>query len=104
MCGPHAAQSGHLRIAAFFSLWPLSTPRRWLADIWSRAAGTRRAPAGNHQLGFLAGLLVIPAANVTSANMALFFFMGACLVGLSTANQLVLFAKLHARRRKSAWP
>ena len=41
-------------------------------------------------MAFLTGLFVIAAANVTSATLAVVLFMGGCLVGLSTANQLVL--------------
>src|SRR5205823_4295960 len=63
----------------------------WLADhLILRGWDAARTRKGIISLGFLAGLLVIPAAHVKSANIALFFFMGACLVGLSTANQLVL--------------
>jgi nitrate/nitrite transporter NarK len=41
-------------------------------------------------IAFLCGLLIIPAANVTSPNTALLLLMGCCLVGFSAANQLVL--------------
>jgi MFS family permease len=41
-------------------------------------------------LAFLSGLLIIPAASTTSKDVALLLIMGGCLVGLSTANQMVL--------------
>lgn len=41
-------------------------------------------------VAFLSGLLIIPAAHATSPNSAILLLMGCCLVGLSTANQLVL--------------
>jgi MFS-type transporter involved in bile tolerance (Atg22 family) len=36
------------------------------------------------------GLLLIPAAQASEAKVALAFLMAGCLVGLSTANQLVI--------------
>jgi MFS family permease len=39
---------------------------------------------------FLSGLLIIPAAYTTSKDIALLLIAGGCLVGLSTANQIVL--------------
>jgi len=63
----------------------------WIADRLIRQgwnpARTRKVIIS---VAFLSGLLIIPAAHATSANMALLLIMGACLVGLSTANQLVL--------------
>ena len=41
-------------------------------------------------VAFLSGLLIIPAAYTTSKDVALLLITGGCLVGLSTANQLVL--------------
>jgi ACS family D-galactonate transporter-like MFS transporter len=63
----------------------------WLADHLIRKGfnpGLTRK--GIISIAFLSGLLIIPAANVTSANSAILLLMGCCLVGLSTANQLVL--------------
>ncbi len=63
----------------------------WIADHLIRqgwdAARTRKAIIS---LAFLSGLLIIPAASTTSKDVALLLIMGGCLVGLSTANQMVL--------------
>jgi len=63
----------------------------WIADRMIRSGcDPGRTRKGMISIAFLSGLLIIPAARVTTANMALLFLMGSCLVGLSTANQLVL--------------
>jgi ACS family D-galactonate transporter-like MFS transporter len=63
----------------------------WIADRLIRQGwNPARTRKGIISVAFLSGLLIIPAAHATSANMALLLIMGACLVGLSTANQLVL--------------
>src|SRR5438876_1121706 len=63
----------------------------WIADHLIRhgwdPARTRKAIIS---LAFLSGLLIIPAASTTSKDVALLLIMGGCLVGLSTANQMVL--------------
>jgi MFS family permease len=63
----------------------------WVADRLIRngwdAARTRKSIIS---VAFLSGLLIIPAAHVDSAKAALLLIMGACFVGLSAANQLVL--------------
>ena len=63
----------------------------WIADRLIRQgwdpARTRKAIIS---LAFLSGLLIIPAASTTSKDVALMLIMGGCLVGLSTANQMVL--------------
>src|SRR5437867_5707299 len=63
----------------------------WIADRLIRQgwdpARTRKAIVS---LAFLSGLLIIPAASTTSKHVALLLIMGGCLVGLSTANQMVL--------------
>ena len=41
-------------------------------------------------MAFLTGLLLIPASQVTNANTAIALIIGGCLVGLSTANMLVI--------------
>jgi MFS transporter, ACS family, D-galactonate transporter len=41
-------------------------------------------------LSFLSGLLLIPAAQSSDPRLALLWLTGGCLVGLSTANQLVI--------------
>jgi len=63
----------------------------WLADRLIRqgwdSARTRKAIIS---AGFLSGLLIIPAAFTSSKDVALLLITGGCLVGLSTANQMVL--------------
>jgi MFS family permease len=63
----------------------------WIADrMIENGSDPRRTRKGIISITFLSGLLIIPAAHVTSANTALLLLSGSCLVGLSTANQLVL--------------
>jgi MFS family permease len=63
----------------------------WLADhLIGRGWHPARTRKAIISAAFLSGLLIIPAARVTSASAALLLIMGGCLVGLSTANQLVL--------------
>jgi len=63
----------------------------WIAD---RLIGQGWDPARTRKaivsVAFLSGLLIIPAASTTSKDVALLLIMGGCLVGLSTANQMVL--------------
>lgn len=63
----------------------------WMADRLIRSGyDPGRTRKGIISVAFLSGLLIIPAAQVSSAEMALLLLMGGCLVGLATANQLVL--------------
>jgi MFS transporter, ACS family, D-galactonate transporter len=63
----------------------------WIADQMIRnGRDPGRTRKGLISIAFLSGLLIIPAAQAATANTALLFLMGSCLVGLSTANQLVL--------------
>ncbi len=63
----------------------------WIADRLIRSGrDPGRTRKGLISIAFLSGLLIIPAAQATTASTALLFLMGSCLVGLSTANQLVL--------------
>ncbi len=63
----------------------------WIGDSLVRAGWNEtRVRKGLVTIGFLTGLLLIPAARASSANMALAFVIGGCLVGLSTANMLVI--------------
>jgi MFS family permease len=63
----------------------------WLADhLIRKGFNPGRTRKGIISIAFLSGLLIIPAANVTSPNAAVLLLMGCCLVGLSAANQLVL--------------
>jgi len=63
----------------------------WIADrLIRRGWDPARTRKGIISAAFLSGLLIIPAAYASSPGASLLFFMGACLVGLSTANQMVL--------------
>jgi MFS transporter, ACS family, D-galactonate transporter len=63
----------------------------WIADRLIRQGwDPARARKGIITVSFLSGLLIIPAAFVTDANVAMMLIMGGCLVGLSAPNQLVL--------------
>jgi nitrate/nitrite transporter NarK len=63
----------------------------WIADrLIRRGWEPARARKVIISAAFLSGLLIIPAAYTTSKDVALLLIMGGCLVGLSTANQLVL--------------
>jgi ACS family D-galactonate transporter-like MFS transporter len=63
----------------------------WIADRLIRQGWhPARTRKGIISLAFLSGLLIIPAASTTSKDVALLLIMGGCLVGLSTANQMVL--------------
>jgi nitrate/nitrite transporter NarK len=63
----------------------------WIADrLIKRGWDPARTRKGIISVAFLSGLLIIPAAHAADANTALLFMMGGCLVGLSTATQLVL--------------
>jgi MFS family permease len=63
----------------------------WIADRlvrrgWEPARARKTIISG----AFLSGLLIIPAAFTSSKDVALLLIAGGCLVGLSTANQLLL--------------
>jgi MFS family permease len=63
----------------------------WLADhLIRQGLDPVRTRKTIITVGFLSGIWIIPAAWVHGANVALVLIMGGCLVGLSTANQLVL--------------
>jgi MFS family permease len=63
----------------------------WIADrLIRRGWDPARARKVIISVAFLSGLLIIPAAYTTSKDVALLLITGGCLVGLSTANQLVL--------------
>jgi MFS family permease len=63
----------------------------WLADRLVRAGWDEtRVRKGIVSVAFLTGLLLIPAARVTSPNAAIAFIMGGCLVGFSAGNMLVI--------------
>jgi MFS transporter, ACS family, D-galactonate transporter len=63
----------------------------WIADrLIKRGWDPTRTRKGIISFGFLFGLLMIPAAFVQSANLAVVLIIGAGLVGLATANLLVM--------------
>jgi len=63
----------------------------WLADrLIRKGYNPGRTRKSIISIAFLSGLLIIPAANVTSPTAAVLLLMGCCLVGFSAANQLVL--------------
>jgi ACS family D-galactonate transporter-like MFS transporter len=63
----------------------------WLADRLIRNGWSEeRARKGISTFAFITGLLLIPAAQVEGEYAALGLIMGGCLVGLATANLLVL--------------
>ncbi|HXJ56486.1 MAG TPA: MFS transporter [Verrucomicrobiae bacterium] len=63
----------------------------WIADyLIRRGWDPARARKVIITAAFLSGLLIIPAAYTTNKNVALVLIACGCLVGLSTANQLVL--------------
>ncbi|HET9179607.1 MAG TPA: MFS transporter [Terriglobia bacterium] len=63
----------------------------WISDrLISRGWDPTRTRKGIISFGFAFGLLMIPAAFADSANVAVALIVGAGLVGLSTANLLVM--------------
>jgi MFS transporter, ACS family, D-galactonate transporter len=63
----------------------------WIADrMIRRGWDETRTRKGMITLAFLTGLLLIPAAWVGDAGTAIVLIAGACLVGMSTANLLVI--------------
>ena len=63
----------------------------WLADRLIRAGYSEtRARTGIVTFAFLTGLLLIPAARVSTPNGAVALIIAGCLVGLATGNLLVI--------------
>src|SRR3989442_4439183 len=63
----------------------------WIADRLIRQGwDPARTTKAIINVAFLSGLLIIQVAATTSKDVALLLIMGGCLVGLSTANQMVL--------------
>lgn len=76
----------------------------WIADrLVKRGWSETRARKGIVIVAFLTGLLLIPAARVTSANVALSLIIGGCLVGLATANLLVMLQSCAPRAQIGLW-
>ena len=63
----------------------------WIADrLAGKGWDETRVRKTIITVAFLTGLLLIPASQVSSANMAVALIIGGCFVGLSTANMLVI--------------
>jgi nitrate/nitrite transporter NarK len=76
----------------------------WLADRLVKAGWDETlVRKGILSVAFTTGLLLIPAAQAESANAALLFLMGACLVGFSTANQLVILQSCAPPSQVGLW-
>jgi MFS transporter, ACS family, D-galactonate transporter len=76
----------------------------WLGDRLVRA-GVSETLARKSIIGasFLTGLMLIPAAHTTNASIAILLIMSGCLVGLSTANQLVILQSCAPRDQIGFW-
>ncbi|MBI4664411.1 MAG: MFS transporter [Verrucomicrobia bacterium] len=76
----------------------------WIADRLIRAGcDPTRTRKGIISVSFLTGLFLIPAAHAGSAEMTLALIMGGCLVGLSTANQLVILQSCAPPEQVGLW-
>jgi predicted MFS family arabinose efflux permease len=76
----------------------------WLGDRLVRAGWNENyVRKGILSLAFLTGLLLIPAAQASSAKTALLFIMGGCLVGFSTPNQLVILQSCASPAQIGLW-
>jgi MFS transporter, ACS family, D-galactonate transporter len=76
----------------------------WVADrLISRGWDETRTRKTMITIGFIFGLLMIPAAITESANMAVVLIIGAGLVGLSTANQLVIVQSCAPHDEVGVW-
>jgi MFS transporter, ACS family, D-galactonate transporter len=75
-----------------FAVFGLSEPLGgWIADLLIRRGWDEtRTRKGIVTVGFLFGLLLIPAARVSSAGAAVALFAAASLVGLATGNLIVI--------------
>jgi MFS transporter, ACS family, D-galactonate transporter len=75
-----------------FLVFGLSQPiGGWIGDTLVRKGWNQtRTRKGLISISFLTGLFLIPAAQAKSAELAIVLIMCGCLVGLSTANQLVI--------------
>lgn len=76
-----------------FIVWGLSEPfGGWLTDHLSRRGWNEtRVRKGMITVGFASGLLLIPAALSSNLTLSIVLIGGASLVGLSSANVLVVF-------------
>jgi MFS family permease len=76
----------------------------WIADrLIRRGWSESRARKGIVTFAFLTGLLLIPAARANDAHAALALIIGGCLVGLATANLLVMLQSSAPRDQIGLW-
>lgn len=76
----------------------------WIADrLVKTGMSETRARKGVITFAFLTGLLLIPAARVTSSGSAVMLIIGGCLVGLATANLLVALQSCAPRSQIGLW-
>ena len=76
----------------------------WVADrLISRGWDETRTRKTMITIGFIFGLLMIPAAITQNANVAVGLIIGAGLVGLSTANQLVILQTCAPHEEVGVW-
>jgi MFS family permease len=76
----------------------------WIADrLIARGWSEARARKSIVTVAFLTGLLLIPAARVTSPGAAVALIIGGCLVGLATGNMLVILQSCAPPREIGLW-
>ncbi len=76
----------------------------WIADRLVRAGyDEMRTRKTIVTIAFLTGLLLIPAARVDDAHTAVALIIGSCLVGLSTANMLVILQSFAPPEEVGLW-
>ena len=76
----------------------------WLADrLIRRGWSETRARKGVVTAAFMTGLLLIPAARVDTPGVAVALIVGGCLVGLATANLLVILQSCAPRGAIGLW-
>jgi ACS family D-galactonate transporter-like MFS transporter len=76
----------------------------WIADRLVRGGWSEtRARKGVITVAFLTGLLLIPAARVSSPAAAVSLIIGGCLVGLATGNLLVVLQSCAPRAEIGLW-
>jgi MFS transporter, ACS family, D-galactonate transporter len=91
--------------ALTYLVWGLSAPLGgWISDrLIRRGWNETRVRKGMLTAGFSTGLLLIPAAFVHEPHFAVPFVTAASLVGLSTANILVIFQCCAPRGQVGSW-
>jgi ACS family D-galactonate transporter-like MFS transporter len=76
----------------------------WIADRLIGAGWNEtKVRKGIVTFAFLTGLMLIPAARVTTPGAALALIMGGCLVGLATGNLLVILQNCAPRAEIGLW-